>query len=438
MELLTWTYTLFTFEFVSTLQSHSPEERIDSYLDVLYWEVKPFIFENENGEIDGIIPRIIHQGETYCNRNRSIAFMSYRRRFIDRESFQRAIHSDAHTKIPNVTKSRAFWTPVISKSHKAEQSLLVEKEVTPFQLFKTSEIAVIVPRYMISLPNKILRGILSCQQVFVIAFLLAILFGIFVWVIEHYKNDCFPNSFLQGIGKGLWWSLVSMTTVGYGDVVPSSPLGRTIALFWLFIGMMIGCVMTATMTDIVSGVSDLTVRGKVVAVLEDSNEEKVAEKDFRAKVLPAHSYEQALEFVRKGKAFAAMMNADVAAWYQDDIQDDESDMPLRIVQKLPANLNINCFVTRHVPEEVKEIFKCMYKMRDEVYTHSVEDYRMHLHTETLYTGSVVELFYQNKYIRLLSVLVLGLIVIGNILDIVRYFMKHFKEKPLDERSETFI
>jgi len=152
MELLTWTYTLFTFEFVSTLQSHSPEERIDSYLDVLYWEVKPFIFENENGEIDGIIPRIIHQGETYCNRNRSIAFMSYRRRFIDRESFQRAIHSDAHTKIPNVTKSRAFWTPVISKSHKAEQSLLVEKEVTPFQLFKTSEIAVIVPRYMISLP----------------------------------------------------------------------------------------------------------------------------------------------------------------------------------------------------------------------------------------------------------------------------------------------
>jgi len=101
-------------------------------------------------------------------------------------------------------------------------------------------------------------------------------------------------------------------------------------------------------------------------------------------------------------------------------------------------MNINCFVTRHVPEEVKEIFKCMYKMRDEVYTHSVEDYRMHLHTETLYTGSVVELFYQNKYIRLLSVLVLGLIVIGNILDIVRYFMKHFKEKPLDERSETFI
>jgi len=65
-----------------------------------------------------------------------------------------------------------------------------------------------------------------------------------------------------------------MTTVGYGDVVPSSPLGRTIALFWLFIGMMIGCVMTATMTDIVSGVSDLTVRGKVVAVLEDSNDSR--------------------------------------------------------------------------------------------------------------------------------------------------------------------
>ena len=224
-----------------------------------------------------------------------------------------------------------------------------------------------------------------------------------------------------------------MTTVGYGDVVPSSPMGRTVALVWLFIGMMIGCVMTATMTDIVSGVADLTVRGKIVAVLENSNEEKVAQKDFRAKVLQAHSYEQALEFVRKGKAFAAMINADVAAWYLEEIQDDEDDMPLRIVQKLPAFLNINCIMSRNVSKEVRQIFGCMYKMRDEVYSHSVEDYRRYLHTETLYIGSVTELFYQNIYIRLLSVLVLGLIVIGNTLDIVGYFMKH-----LDVGDETFV
>ena len=403
-----------------------------SYLDVVYWEVKPFIFENEDGELDGIIPRIIHQGDTYCNRGINSTFMRFHKKFADRHAFQSAVHVD-NLEVHNVTKQRSFWAPVIAHSHRIEKNFLKRNNVQLFQLFKSNEIAVILPRYMISLPNKILRGILSCQQIFVIAVLLAILFGIFVWVIEHYRNDCFPKSFFHGMGKGLWWSLVSMTTVGYGDVVPSSPMGRTVALVWLFIGMMIGCVMTATMTDIVSGVSDLGVRGKIVAVLEDSNEEKVAQKDFRAKVLPAHSYEQALEFVRKGKAYAAMINADVAAWYLEEIQDDDNDMPLRIVMKLPAFLNINCIMSRNVSKEVRDIFSCMYKMRDEVYSHSVEDYRRYLHTETLYIGSVTDLFYQNIYIRLLSVLVLGLIVIGNTLDIVRYFMKH-----LDVGDETFV
>lgn len=419
-------------EVTNSMEHKHYKDELESYLDVVYWEVKPFIFENEEGEVDGIIPRIIHQGDTYCNRNNNTNFMRFHKKFDDRHMFHSAVHS-GNLNAPNVTRQRAFWTPVIAHSHKIENNFLKRNNVQMFQLFKSNEIAVIMPRYMISLPNKILRGILSCQQIFVIAVLLAILFGIFVWVIEHYRNDCFPKSFFQGMGKGLWWSLVSMTTVGYGDVVPSSPMGRTVALVWLFIGMMIGCVMTATMTDIVSGVADLTVRGKIVAVLENSNEEKVAQKDFRAKVLQAHSYEQALEFVRKGKAFAAMINADVAAWYLEEIQDDEDDMPLRIVQKLPAFLNINCIMSRNVSKEVRQIFGCMYKMRDEVYSHSVEDYRRYLHTETLYIGSVTELFYQNIYIRLLSVLVLGLIVIGNTLDIVRYFMKH-----LDVGDETFV
>ena len=411
---------------------HRDSEATDSFLDMVYWEVKPFIFKNEDGEMDGIIPRIIHQGDTYCNRNPNTTFMRFRKRFEDRHLFQAAVY-DGNLDAENVSRSRAFWTPVIAHSHKIEKDFLKRNNVQLFQLFNSKEIAVILPRYMISLPNKILRGILSCQQIFVIAVLLAILFGIFVWAIEHYRNDCFPKSFFQGMGKGLWWSLVSMTTVGYGDVVPSSPMGRTVALVWLFIGMMIGCVMTATMTDIVSGVSDLGVRGKIVAVLENSNEEKVAEKDFRAKVLPAHSYEQALEFVRKGKAYAAMINADVAAWYLEEIQDDNNDMPLRIVMKLPAFLTINCIMPRNVSKELRQIFGCMYNMRDEVYSHSVEDYRRYLHTETLYIGSVTELFYQNVYIRLLSVLVLGLIVIGNTLDIVRYFMKQ-----LDVGGETFV
>ena len=42
----------------------------------------------------------------------------------------------------------------------------------------------------------------------------------------------FPNPW-----RGLWWAIVTVTTVGYGDVVPSSPLGRTVASFLMVIGI---------------------------------------------------------------------------------------------------------------------------------------------------------------------------------------------------------
>lgn len=59
-----------------------------------------------------------------------------------------------------------------------------------------------------------------------------------------------------------------MTTVGYGDVTPKSPLGRFIALFWLIVGILLVCVITATMTDAVSGVESLGVYGQSMAVLQ--------------------------------------------------------------------------------------------------------------------------------------------------------------------------
>ncbi len=37
-----------------------------------------------------------------------------------------------------------------------------------------------------------------------------------------------PESF-GTLGKSLWWAIITLTTVGYGDVVPSTPLGRVLA-----------------------------------------------------------------------------------------------------------------------------------------------------------------------------------------------------------------
>ncbi len=39
------------------------------------------------------------------------------------------------------------------------------------------------------------------------------------------------------IPRALWWSLVTLTTIGYGDVTPVTPLGRVLAGITAFLGI---------------------------------------------------------------------------------------------------------------------------------------------------------------------------------------------------------
>jgi voltage-gated potassium channel Kch len=45
------------------------------------------------------------------------------------------------------------------------------------------------------------------------------------------------NPALSSIGDGIWWALVTVTTVGYGDVTPVTPMGKVIAGAMMVLGM---------------------------------------------------------------------------------------------------------------------------------------------------------------------------------------------------------
>jgi len=68
----------------------------------------------------------------------------------------------------------------------------------------------------------------------------AILAGNVIYAIE-------PETFSSAF-EGAWWGIVTMTTVGYGDVVPHSLAGRAIAVAL----MVVGICMFAAITGIVS------------------------------------------------------------------------------------------------------------------------------------------------------------------------------------------
>jgi len=52
----------------------------------------------------------------------------------------------------------------------------------------------------------------------------------------------------QSLGAGLWWSLQTVTTVGYGDVVPTSTGGRVIGSIVILSGIGFVTIITAAVT----------------------------------------------------------------------------------------------------------------------------------------------------------------------------------------------
>jgi voltage-gated potassium channel Kch len=59
-----------------------------------------------------------------------------------------------------------------------------------------------------------------------------------------------PNSF-SSFGNALWWSAATVTTVGYGDVVPATSGGRVVAAFVMYVGVASVSIVTALVTSAV-------------------------------------------------------------------------------------------------------------------------------------------------------------------------------------------
>ena len=80
-------------------------------------------------------------------------------------------------------------------------------------------------------------------------FAVLMLFGVLVWLFERNKNKEEFGPGMKGVWNGLWWSAVTMTTVGYGDKSPKTTGGRIVALIWMFTAIIIISGFTASIAS---------------------------------------------------------------------------------------------------------------------------------------------------------------------------------------------
>ncbi len=78
-----------------------------------------------------------------------------------------------------------------------------------------------------------------------IAAALLVPFGAFVIFSIESSNE---NSEIKTLLDAFWWSTVTISTVGYGDLVPVTDSGRIFAIFYMFSGIAIAVVFVSLLS----------------------------------------------------------------------------------------------------------------------------------------------------------------------------------------------
>ncbi len=117
-----------------------------------------------------------------------------------------------------------------------------------FRIFKLS-------RY-VSESQTLIRALISSKQkigvFFFFIIMIVILLGTIMYLVEN-KEGGFTS-----IPQSIYWAVVTLTTVGYGDIAPVTPFGKLIAGFVMILGYAIIAIPTGIITSEIFQAKDVT------------------------------------------------------------------------------------------------------------------------------------------------------------------------------------
>ncbi|XP_015753438.1 PREDICTED: phosphatidylinositol phosphatase PTPRQ-like [Acropora digitifera] len=162
---------------------------------------------------------------------------------------------------------------------------------------------------------EVLMTVYSCWPAVPIACIMAYIAGIIVWALDMKWNHVdFPKSFFWGSLEGMWWSFVTMTTVGYGDRIPKSIPARLFAFIWTWVGIATTAVIMSNITASLMNMvfqPAMMLYGTRLAAIANSTEYKLGLRR-NAKLDPGRSYGNIYDIyedLQKDRVHAALVDS---------------------------------------------------------------------------------------------------------------------------------
>ena len=189
-----------------------------------------------------------------------------------------------------------------------------------------AEEAVLVPRERANLLVR-LRPLVGVAALTSVGVLLLSLFvvGNLIWLAERRSNHSqFPRQYVHGLGNAMWFALVTLTTVGYGDRAPISKAGRAITALWMVISLVAVSSITAGLASAftlalarnsTAPIANPTqLRGALIAVVRGTTSELWADR-MGAKSIVSNSLKEAIDLVQQQRAEGVIYDRPALRYY---------------------------------------------------------------------------------------------------------------------------
>ena len=325
-------------------------------LVVGYTEIPPFIYE-ESGRLDGLNVKIWQLLMEDSGR-------PYRLVRMDFEDVLKGLEAQTIdlTIMPlSISEQRSKGIDFTMPYHPAHGAIAVDVP-TSWQKFKK------IAGMMAS--SNLLRGILILISIIFI-------FGVLGWYFEWRHNSEHFRKGIRGVWDGIYWSAVTLATVGYGDKTPKTFLGKLAALVLMLAGLVFVSSITAGIASSITAdhiTNDFRSISQFktlpVGTLDESQTERYLKNHFFREVKGYENLEDGLKELAAGNIKGFMFDEEIL---RSEIKHLALEDKLEI---LPIKFNAKFYgfgVAKGREELVQELSLGIIKLRD------TESWQMLLH-----------------------------------------------------------